>query len=57
MVTKQNIFAADDYRRNSPRFQGENFEKNLEMVERIKSIAARKGITAGQLFPVAGLTV
>jgi aryl-alcohol dehydrogenase-like predicted oxidoreductase len=42
-------FAADDYRRTSPRFQGENFAKNLELVENIKAIAERKGITAGQL--------
>jgi len=42
-------FAVDDYRRNSPRFQGENFTKNLELVDRIKAIAARKGITPGQL--------
>ncbi|OHB25343.1 MAG: aldo/keto reductase [Desulfuromonadaceae bacterium GWB2_53_15] len=42
-------FAADDYRRNSPRFQGENFTKNLEVVERVKAIAGRKGITPGQL--------
>jgi aryl-alcohol dehydrogenase-like predicted oxidoreductase len=41
-------FAADDYRRLSPRFQGENFTKNLELVERIKAIAKRKGITPGQ---------
>ncbi len=42
-------FAPDDYRRNSPRFQGENFQKNLEVVARVKAIAATKGITAGQL--------
>ena len=42
-------FAANDYRRNSPRFQGENFTKNLHLVARIRSIAERKGITAGQL--------
>src|SRR5512133_131249 len=42
-------FAADDYRRNSPRFQGENFARNLKLVERVQAIAARKGITAGQL--------
>lgn len=42
-------FAMDDYRRNSPRFQGENFMKNLELVERIKVIASRKGIAAAQL--------
>ena len=42
-------FAVDDYRRNSPRFQGENFTKNLELVEQVKAIAERKGITPGQL--------
>lgn len=42
-------FAPDDYRRNSPRFQGENFAKNLEVVARVKAIASRKGITSGQL--------
>ncbi len=42
-------FAADDYRRNSPRFQGDNFARNLELVERITAIAARKGISTGQL--------
>ena len=41
--------ATDDYRRNSPRFQGENFAKNLELVERVKKMAAGKGVTAGQL--------
>jgi aryl-alcohol dehydrogenase-like predicted oxidoreductase len=41
--------AADDYRRNTPRFQGENFTRNLELVERITAIAGRKGITPGQL--------
>jgi aryl-alcohol dehydrogenase-like predicted oxidoreductase len=40
---------ADDYRRNSPRFQGENFYKNLELVERVKAIAAEKGATPSQL--------
>ena len=42
-------FAPDDYRRNSPRFQGENFVKNLEVVERVQAIAEAKGISAGQL--------
>ena len=42
-------FAPDDYRRLSPRFQGENFAKNLELVERIKAIAGEKGATASQL--------
>ena len=44
-------FAHDDYRRNSPRFQGENFTRNLELVERVRNIAERKGITPGQLAP------
>jgi aryl-alcohol dehydrogenase-like predicted oxidoreductase len=38
-----------DYRRNSPRFQGENFQKNLDLVDRIKEIADEKGVTASQL--------
>jgi len=42
-------FDADDYRRFSPRFQGENFIKNLELVEKIKTMAAEKGCTTGQL--------
>src|SRR5208282_5920327 len=41
--------APDDYRRNSPRFQGENFQKNLQLVERVKEIARGKGITPAQL--------
>ena len=39
----------DDYRRMSPRFQGENFEKNLELVDRIDELAREKGVTPGQL--------
>ncbi|MCA1717717.1 MAG: aldo/keto reductase [Actinobacteria bacterium] len=38
-----------DYRRSSPRFQGENFDRNLELVERVNEIAAEKGVTPGQL--------
>ncbi len=38
-----------DYRRNSPRFQGENFMKNLELVYRIRRIAQEKGVTPSQL--------
>lgn len=41
--------APDDYRRNSPRFQGENFYKNLELVELLKAIATEKGVSASQL--------
>ena len=44
-----NDFGADDYRRFSPRFQGENFAKNLRLVEQVKTLAADKGVTAGQL--------
>jgi len=39
----------DDYRRRHPRFQGENFEKNLELVRRVEGIARTKGCTASQL--------
>ena len=48
-ITKMDDLAADDYRRNSPRFQGENFDKNLQLVERVKEIASSKGVTPGQL--------
>jgi len=40
---------ADDYRRNSPRFQGENFQKNLDLVQRVEEIAREKRCTASQL--------
>jgi aryl-alcohol dehydrogenase-like predicted oxidoreductase len=39
----------DDYRRSSPRFQGENFQKNLDLVARIEEIATSKGCTPAQL--------
>jgi aryl-alcohol dehydrogenase-like predicted oxidoreductase len=42
-------FAPDDYRRNSPRFQGDNFNKNLELVRKIENLALEKGCTAAQL--------
>ena len=38
-----------DFRRSSPRFQGENFQKNLELVGRVKEIANEKGVAASQL--------
>jgi aryl-alcohol dehydrogenase-like predicted oxidoreductase len=44
-----NDFPADDYRRHSPRFQGENFQKNLDLVSKIESLAKQKGVTASQL--------
>ncbi len=48
-ITSPDDLAADDYRRSSPRFQGENFYKNLQVVERVKEIASEKGATPGQL--------
>jgi aryl-alcohol dehydrogenase-like predicted oxidoreductase len=39
----------DDFRRTSPRFQGENFERNLRLVRRIEQMAAGKGCTPAQL--------
>jgi aryl-alcohol dehydrogenase-like predicted oxidoreductase len=42
-------FDADDYRRVSPRFQGENFKRNLELVEKVKQLAGQAGVTASQL--------
>src|SRR5436190_2779071 len=42
-------FEEGDFRRSHPRFQGENFQKNLELVERVKEIADEKGVTPGQL--------
>jgi aryl-alcohol dehydrogenase-like predicted oxidoreductase len=41
--------AADDFRRNSPRFQGGNFAKNLELLDRVREIATAKGVTPSQL--------
>ncbi len=40
---------ADDYRRNSPRFQGENFQKNLDLVRKVEEIATEKGCKPSQL--------
>ena len=48
-IKRHEDFAADDQRRNQPRFQGENFARNLELVRRISEIAARKHCTPGQL--------
>ncbi|GAA1630818.1 aldo/keto reductase [Kribbella alba] len=42
-------FDPDDFRRHNPRFQGENFARNLDLVERVQEIAAEKGVTAAQL--------
>ena len=39
----------DDFRRENPRFQGKNFNRNLELVERVEELAAEKDVTPGQL--------
>jgi aryl-alcohol dehydrogenase-like predicted oxidoreductase len=48
-ITSPDDFAPDDFRRNNPRFIGENFRKNLELVENVRSLAGDKGITPAQL--------
>ncbi len=48
-ITRFDDFAADDFRRHSPRFQGENFTKNLDLVEKVKEIAREKGCAPSQL--------
>jgi len=40
---------ADDWRRSQPRFQGENFQKNLDLVREVEAIAREKGVTSSQL--------
>ncbi len=47
--TRFEDFPQDDYRRNSPRFQGENFQKNLDLVRRVEEIAREKGCKPSQL--------
>ncbi|MFI5693333.1 aldo/keto reductase [Kribbella sp. NPDC051586] len=42
-------FPEDDMRRGLPRFQGENFQRNLDLVAQVQALAASKGVTAGQL--------
>jgi aryl-alcohol dehydrogenase-like predicted oxidoreductase len=48
-IASPDDFAPDDFRRRSPRFQGDNFIKNLQLVDQVKAIAAEKGINPGQL--------
>ena len=48
-IQKFDDFAPDDYRRHSPRFQGENFDKNLKLVGHLRDLAKSKGVTASQL--------
>ena len=45
----QDSLEAGDYRRNTPRFQGDNFTRNLSLLQEVESLASEKGITAGQL--------
>ncbi|MDQ1681725.1 MAG: hypothetical protein QOH99_266 [Frankiaceae bacterium] len=48
-ITSPDDLASDDFRRYHPRFQGENFTRNLDLVARVREIAAAKGCTPGQL--------
>ncbi len=48
-ITSPDDFAADDFRKNLPRFQGDNFDKNLQVVKRVQEIAKEKNATPGQL--------
>lgn len=48
-ITSPDDFAPDDFRRNNPRFQGENFRRNLELVAEVRRLAEEKHITTGQL--------
>ena len=49
VITRPDQFGEDDYRRQTPRFQGENFTKNLALVDKFKELAVRIGCTPGQL--------
>ena len=48
-IKKFEDLATDDYRRNSPRFQGDNFKRNLDLVRRLEAIAAEKRCKTSQL--------
>lgn len=48
-IKKYEDLEADDWRRFSPRFQGENFQKNLTLVKRLEEMASKKGCTGSQL--------
>jgi aryl-alcohol dehydrogenase-like predicted oxidoreductase len=48
-ITSPDDFGEDDFRRNHPRFTGENFDRNLELVEKVRELAAAKGATPSQL--------
>ena len=48
-ITSPDDFAADDWRRTDPRFQGENFDRNLQVVDEVRRIASDKNVTPSQL--------
>jgi len=48
-IASPDDLAEGDFRRNNPRFQGANFDKNLELVERVREIASERDVTPGQL--------
>lgn len=48
-IKKFEDLEASDYRRHAPRFQGDNFEKNLTLVDRVTEMARERGVTPGQL--------
>jgi aryl-alcohol dehydrogenase-like predicted oxidoreductase len=48
-ITSPDDFAPDDFRRRNPRFQGANFERNLQLVDRVREIANEQDCTPGQL--------
>ncbi len=48
-IKKFDDLEADDWRRTTPRFQGENFDKNLQLVEKLEEIAREKDVTTSQL--------
>jgi aryl-alcohol dehydrogenase-like predicted oxidoreductase len=48
-IRRPQDLAEDDWRRNAPRFQGENFERNLDLVAAIEGLAERRGMTSAQL--------
>ncbi len=48
-ITSPDDFGPDDFRRGNPRFQGDNFDRNLRLVEEVRRLATSKGCTTGQL--------
>jgi aryl-alcohol dehydrogenase-like predicted oxidoreductase len=48
-VKRAEEYGPDDVRRNHPRFQGDNFDRNLQIVESVRRLASRKGCTAAQV--------